>query len=146
MWELNSEDSLTWNDSIWVLTLPQKPGEYTIQLLAIDSNDCRSFFEAEVIVRDEFRYYLPNSFTPNDDGINDFLAPIFTIKPALFDWKIFNRNGELVFETTDSAAVWMGQHKDGEYFVPNGIYHYMITIKGDDTDTKTLKGTVTLIR
>lgn len=146
LWRLNTEDSLTWNDSIWVLTLPQQPGEYTIQILAMDSNDCRSFFDAEVIVRDEFRYYLPNSFTPNDDGINDFLAPSFTIKPSFYDWKIFNRNGELVFETNDSAAVWMGQHKDGQYFVPNGIYHYIMTIKGDGTDTKTLKGTVTLIR
>ena len=146
IWKLNSEDSLTWNDTIWTLTLPQVPGAYTIQLLAFDEQGCRSFFDADILVRDEFRYYVPTSFTPNDDGINDFLAPVFTFEPSYYEWQIFNRNGEIIFETNNSTDVWMGQHKEGNYYVPNGIYHYLLTVKGADIDTKTLKGFVTLVR
>jgi gliding motility-associated-like protein len=145
-WKLNTEDSLTWNDTIWTLTLPQEPGTFTIQLMAFDEQGCQSFFDADVIVRDEFRYYVPTSFTPNGDGINDFLATVFTYEPSYFEWQIFNRNGEIIFETNNPKDVWMGQHKEGNYFVPNGVYHYSLTIKGDDTDKKTLKGFVTLVR
>jgi gliding motility-associated-like protein len=146
LWSLITEDSLTWNDSIWNLTLPQVPGAYTIQLNAFDDHGCQSFFAADVEVRDEFRCYLPTGFSPNDDGINDFLAPVFSIQPSYYNWQIFNRFGEIVFETTDSKDVWMGQYKEGNHFVPNGIYHYSLTIKGDDSDRKTLKGFVTLVR
>ena len=146
IWHLQSEDSLTWNDTIWSLMLPQEAGEYNIQLIAIDTAGCISFFEAAVEVRDEFRYYLPNSFSPNDDGINDYIVPSFTFEPSYFAWQIFNRYGEIVFESTDSKTVWMGQHQEGNYYVPSGVYNYVLTIQGVERDRRTLKGTISLIR
>ena len=146
LWTIVGIDSLTWSDTLWVLELPQEPGLYPIQLVASDTAGCTSFFEASVEVRDEFRVFVPNSFTPNDDGINDYVVPSFTYEPVYYRWQIFNRYGDVVFESTDYREVWMGEHRDGGYYVPPGAYNYVLTTRGVERDMQTWKGTLTLVR
>ena len=68
---------------------------------------------------------VPNIFTPNEDGINDVLAlhPSRVIQ-SILTFKIFNRWGELVFETNDLYAKWDGSFK-GE-LLPSGVYVYYL--------------------
>ncbi len=146
LWTIAGIDSLTWNDTLWALELPQEPGIYPIQLVASDTAGCTSYFEAFIEVRDEFRVYVPNCFTPNDDGINDFVLPSLTYKPVYYRWQIFNRNGELVFDSTDPQKVWMGEHQNGRYFVPVGEYNYILTTRGVERDMQTLRGNILLAR
>lgn len=85
---------------------------------------------------------LPNSFTPNNDGIND----CFDLRKRLdfvecSTWKIFNRWGEVVFESTNNDHCWNGKKNGSGDPCPEGTYFYVLKVK-----EAALKGSVTLIK
>ena len=72
-------------------------------------------------------FYAPNSFTPDGDGLNDVWLPVAR-GINVYHLEIFNRWGELVFETRDPQEPWLGQKGiDGMHFCPNGMYFYRAT-------------------
>jgi len=93
---------------------------------------------------------LPNVFSPNGDGKNDFFTPVALGKFDVydidkFDIKIYNRWGELLYESTDSSFKWNGTNKGGKA-LSDGIYYYVaeITVKSDKP--KSIAGFITLTR
>ena len=84
---------------------------------------------------------IPNAFTPNGDGINDFwvIENIELFPDAIV--QVFNRWGQLVFETRDPNISWDG--KFNNRLLPTGTYIYIININNND---KTYNGTVTIVR
>ncbi len=86
------------------------------------------------------RVYIPNSFTPNGDGLNDVFI-IFNFKPCdRYSLRVFNRWGKAVYYAEDiSDAAWDGNYQ-GE-LVPEGIYSYLL--QGERTSRQ---GTVAVIR
>ncbi|MCZ4409567.1 PKD domain-containing protein [Cryomorphaceae bacterium 1068] len=92
--------------------------------------------------------YIPNTFSPNGDGIND-LFKISTSDSELDDYlfSVYNRWGELMFETTDPSQGWNGAANGSDYFVPPGVYPYYVKYSGIcQSETLEEKGFVTLIR
>jgi gliding motility-associated-like protein len=90
--------------------------------------------------------YIPNTFTPNNDGINDVFAVVGS-SVMEFELNIFNRWGEVVFSTNDITKVWMGDFKGtGQHFVPDGVYSYVAKIKGFNSDAFEKVGNITLTR
>ncbi len=93
--------------------------------------------------------YIPNAFTPNGDGAND-LFQIFGTGAALdairfFSVKIFDRWGELVFESQNPAFKWSGVYKSAP--LPPDVYVYLIDyLFAGNTTGRLSKGSVTLIR
>jgi large repetitive protein len=89
-------------------------------------------------------YYVPNAFTPNGDGVNDIFRAIPVGMANTVYFKIFNRNGQLVFETNQYLKGWDGTFNGKQQ--PNGTYVWIVT--GTDRDYKKveMKGTVNLIR
>lgn len=80
--------------------------------------------------KEELSFYLPNSFTPNNDGVNDlFLPVIFAADPEKYELKIFNRWGQKVFETTDPTIGWEGDFNGGTYYAQDDIYIYQMKVK-----------------
>jgi hypothetical protein len=65
---------------------------------------------------------------------------------VFYRWQIFNRYGDVVFDSKDYREVWMGEHRNGGYFVPAGGYNYVLTPRGVERDMQTLKGTISLVR
>ncbi|MCX6352063.1 MAG: gliding motility-associated C-terminal domain-containing protein, partial [Bacteroidetes bacterium] len=87
--------------------------------------------------------YMPNTFTPNGDGLNDILLPS-SCETQKYDMKIYSRWGELIFETQDINEGW-----NGDFFskrVAEGCYLYIINLKGTDKVSVFKKGIVQLIR
>ncbi len=95
---------------------------------AIDSFRNESDFSLLVCVDECTNFDLPNVFTPNGDGINDFFRPTRYSLVEKVDMKIFNRWGNLVFETTDPDINWDGKHKDTGKVVPPGVYYYVCDV------------------
>jgi len=89
--------------------------------------------------------YIPNAFTPNNDGLNDVFAVVGD-QISSYEIKIFNRWGEKVFESTDIKEVWMGNDISGDHYVPNGIYQYVVKVKGFNTDAFEKSGSIQLMR
>lgn len=105
-------------------------------------NDTVTIFVTERIC-DEPYVYIPNAFTPNGDGNNDVLYVRSEILDQ-FILRVYNRLGELMFETTDQSKGWDGKYK-GEYCTP-GVYDYYMEGRCVNMEPIMKKGNVTLIR
>ena len=145
LWQLSGYD-MTSSEAVWQLTLPEAIGFYEIVLTASDTNGCSDQSRLLISVRDDFYFHIPNSFTPNADGINDVFSPQFTFPPETYEFRIFNRWGEKVFSSTDYSKVWTGEMLGGEYFCPDGVYTWQLETRGLDIDEHTYSGHVTIVR
>lgn len=74
-------------------------------------------------------YWLPNVFTPNNDGKNEYFAPLEPYKYIeSIDLNIFNRWGQIVYSSTDPQINWNGIHIESGEPVPSGVYFYVCTV------------------
>ena len=91
----------------------------------------------------EMRIFVPNTFTPNGDGLNEtFGAKGEGI--GWFDMQIYDRWGNLIFQTSNSNQQWDGTYKKEQ--APEGAYVYKIFARGVYEGSKSIDGTVTLLR
>jgi large repetitive protein len=113
-------------------------------LKVTDAIGCEGRDSIFIKVYDGPNYYVPNSFTPNGDGLNDIFRAIPAGISNTVYFRVFNRFGQLMFETNQWLKGWDGNFKGKEQ--PSGAYVWMIA--GTDKDNKkiTLKGSVMLIR
>ena len=124
-------------------------GNYQIMLIAISSEGCRDTAYSVVTVQDELIFYVPNSFTPDGDQFNQEFTPVFTsgFDPYDYNMKIFNRWGEIVFESNDALFGWPGTFGVDGKLVPDGTYVWKIEFKTNYSDArKMFTGHITLIR
>jgi gliding motility-associated-like protein len=92
-------------------------------------------------------YYMPNSFTPDGDEFNQTFQPVFTsgFDPYDFQIEIYNRWGELIFESRDATIGWDGTY-NGRY-VMEGIYAWKLTFGNEVNDARyTDYGHVTILK
>jgi len=88
---------------------------------------------------------MPNAFTPNGDGLNETFRPLHPCKMSDFMLKIFDRYGELVFESADPSVGWNGTFRGMKE--DNGTYVWVASYTNTDTGQKRIKkGFVVLIR
>lgn len=118
---------------------------------AIDSSGNESTPSNEVCVSIDSCdiYRLPNVFTPNGDGKNDLLKPFPYDFVESIQMKIFNRWGNIVYETTDPDINWDGRHQDTNENCAEGVYYYVCevyqrTLEGQKKIT--LSGDISLLR
>ena len=104
----------------------EEGGVFTINQTVINEVGCAATATGEVTVTGTV-FYAPNSFTPDGDGLNDVWIPVVT-GIVSYKLEVFNRWGELVFETLDEKEPWLGQKgNDGQHYCPNGMYFYRAT-------------------
>jgi len=109
-------------------TFLSEPGTYEVCLSATSNEGCATDTCANVVINDELLLYVPNSFTPNGDGVNDVFLPIVNGEdPLKYDLLIFNRWGELIFEEQHSSQGWDGYHKG--VLAQDGVYVWKINCK-----------------
>jgi gliding motility-associated-like protein len=96
-----------------------------------------------IVIADCGEMYVPNAFTPNNDGANDVLY-VRGICLESLTFMVFNRWGEKVFETTDQRVGWDGSYKGED--LNTGVFVYRLEGKTYDGVGFSLKGNVTLIR
>ena len=126
----------------------EKAGTYEVCLFVTDTLGCMDTKCEQVKVKDDFYIYVPNSFTPNGDGLNDLFFPVMKNVDALeYHFWITDRKGVLVFETTDIDQPWNGSGADTDYYGGNAVYLWHLTVKPDvDAAIRIYNGTVTLVR
>jgi gliding motility-associated-like protein len=127
------------------IELPAQPGIYNVELVVF-LNGCEQRSNLSARVVDNLLVFIPNSFTPDNDDLNDVFLPIFSTEPQLYSLKIFNRWGDLIFETTDWKQPWLGDVNAGDYYGVNDLYFWKISYKGADIDVIEQEGSVILIR
>lgn len=122
-------------------------GWYDVQLILEDENGCVDSITKSLFVENELIFYLPTSFTPDGDGLNDDfgLKGFNTDRLQEFSLVITNRWGEVIFSVDDISQTWNGKNLFGNDAIP-GTYLWSIRIK-DELGKQTRKiGEVTLLR
>jgi gliding motility-associated-like protein len=87
--------------------------------------------------------FIPNSFTPNGDGLNDVLR-VYSYKIRELQFAVFNQWGEKLFETRDQSRGWDGTYKGK--IQPSGVYMYVCRMVLTDGTVVDKRGSVNLIR
>lgn len=139
-------------DSIMNPSLPitwNAPGTYTFSAVAYQ-NGCVSYPTAYITTIQrcpEELIYIPNTFTPDGDEYNNNFLPIFTngFDPQDFHLTVYNRWGEVMFESYNSTVAWDGTYNNT--LCQDGVYIWTIKYGDKETDKETLiTGNVTLIK
>lgn len=136
--------SYYWNNGLTTNQIIVYPKEDTVFcVLASNNNGCFDSTCIKIDVRGISTLYVPNAFTPNNNGLNDlFLVGSTNIEK--FHIVIYNRWGNLLFETNDINVGW-----DGRYYgnlVPEGVYVYSIDAIGEDQKVYRKHGSLTVLR
>ncbi len=126
-------------------------GSYDITLAATNQYDCQDSVTEHVRVFVPVSFRVPNAFTPNEDGLNDIFIPVYEgIELTQYLLMIYDRQGRLVFKSTNANIGWDGRDLNGQ-LCPQGVYSYYIHhwTQMDDlrgTGQPVISGGVTLIR
>ena len=118
-----------------------------MQLIAYSSLGCTDTAYSTIQLAEELIFFVPNSFTPDIDDYNPTFQPIFTtgFDPYDFTLLLFNRWGEIIFESHNAEIGWDGTY--GGKLVQDGTYTWKIEFKTTVNDErKSLTGHVNLIR
>lgn len=111
-------------------------GTYSVQLIATTPLGCADTAYATIEVNEEVIFYVPNTFTPDGDDFNETFQPVFTSGYDPFDFTlyIFNRWGEIIFESHNADIGWDGTYGGG--LVQQGTYTWKIEFKTTANDER----------
>lgn len=119
-------------------------GTYTVTLIALGFNNCNDTITKVITISDTAGLVIPNVFSPNGDGINDFFQ-VISHGLTHFEGKIYDRWGKLVFEFKDANDAWKGTNKNGSN-CDDGVYYYIIQAKDMNGKEYDKNGFIELIR
>jgi gliding motility-associated-like protein len=134
-----NNDTILINDPVYSFT---EAGNHAVTLLVTTSNGCRDTVTKVVNVEDEINLYVPNAFTPDNDGLNDAFLPKGTGINS-FTMDIFNRWGELIFSSSSITQGWNGNFRGK--LCKQDSYTWKISVKTGSV-VKTYTGVVNLLR
>jgi len=120
---------------------------YLMSLIAISEHGCTDSTSQFITLSDEIVMFAPNTFIPDEDGLNDYWMPIFSsgFNVENYELMIFNRWGQVVFETTDYLQGWNGTYKG--VMVQDGVYIFKIRFRNStDKINQIHTGHINLIR
>ena len=145
----NEDGQIVWNDGTEDAILEvEEAGTYSAQV----TNACGSYiYVADVEEEDcSCKIFVPNAITADGDNMNEVFIVEHYCDFVEYELLIFNRWGEVVFQTTDPYESWTGNHENGDYYVPEGVYTYLLKYSSRDVTNRViadkLYGSVTVVR
>lgn len=126
----------------------QKPGSYSLE---ISDGTCTYQDTIDIATRHcvRFQVYIPDAFSPDDNGINDSFQPLFPegLHVLQFDLRVYDRWGSLCFQSASPEEGWDGWVRGQK--APQGAYYYTVQLRYRDEDSEASirrSGEVTLLR
>jgi gliding motility-associated-like protein len=117
--------------------------DFPVRLAILNTRGCRDTAVQMVKVINNCFIAVPTAFSPNGDGMNDFLYPLNAYKARDLHFRVYNRYGQLVFETRDWTQKWDGRFHGVPQ--PVGSYVWMLSFINTDTGEKVFKKGATLL-
>jgi gliding motility-associated-like protein len=145
-WDFGGLASSTQVDESYLFS---NSGNFVVTLTATSAEGCVDDTSIVIIVNPDVVLYVPNAFTPGTDGLNDvfqiFLPPT-GVDYSTFNLVIFNRWGELIYETKDVNVFWNGKKNNSGDILKQDVYVYKITFKDEQKKNYEKTGHVSLLR
>jgi gliding motility-associated-like protein len=146
-WNFDIISSSTLKDpSPFLFPTLNKEAYYTVKLVATNNTlGCSDSARKTLTVLDHCFIAVPTAFTPNNDGLNDYFSPHNALKADNYDFQIYNRWGQRLFNSRNWKDKWDGRVNG--VLQTTGVYVWMLSYTHHDTGKQVFqKGTVTLIR
>ncbi len=125
----------------------KESGTYNVELIVTSSMGCRDTVSGKVIVEDPITFYAPTAFSPDFDGINDEFKVYATgIKKDNFLLQIYDRWGEVIFESDDINKGWDGLTKHETNVCAQGTYTWVCTFIDIQNNENKRTGVVILLK
>ena len=122
---------------------------YTVELVVYSLTGCTDTARVNLQVYEDIVYFVPNAFTPDDDSFNQTFKPVFTSGYDPYDYSMFiyNRWGQVIFESHDASVGWDGTYGNASGIVMDGTYVWTIEFKVTQTSQrKKIEGHVNVLR
>jgi gliding motility-associated-like protein len=148
-WNFGDNSGVILDESLAHSFPTDEANEFTVRLIAISAFGCVDTIFKTVKVEESLIFYIPNSFTPNGDEFNNTFTPRFNsgVDPQSYNMKIFNRFGQLIFESNDMKVGWDGDFGAGNGYTNTAVYTYKITFSSSlKDDKKMIVGNVNLLK
>ena len=144
-WDFGDGTSSSDQDpSIHLYPDTKEAASYAVQLIIRDEMGCQDTASEQIIRLQTCNVSVPNAFTPNGDGKNDYLYPLNAYAASDLRFMVFNRYGQLVFETRDWTKKWDGR-MNGQP-AESGAYVWMLSYTDGSGKKLSQRGTTILIR
>jgi gliding motility-associated-like protein len=141
----NGQTSSLQNPPAQVYPAGAKIQEYPVRLSVKNAAGCSDTTYRLLQVVPNCYIAVPSAFTPNGDGLNDYLYPLNAYTAINLEFRVYNRYGQLVFETENWTQKWDGTFKGLKQ--PSGTYVWSLNYTDNASGKKiSLKGTTVLIR
>tara|TARA_B110000211_G_C14066243_1_gene547785 strand:- start:739 stop:2373 length:1635 start_codon:yes stop_codon:yes gene_type:complete len=146
-WELQSADYyIEAEGETTIIEFPDS-GMYETTLTVTNSYGCEDTKVVNVEVEDSYLFYIPNAFTPQSDGLNETFGPITRgVDNSTYKFTVFNRWGELIFESTSPEYWWNGELENGTKVQMDAYVWVCNFRKSTDHKQVSLTGTVSVLR
>ena len=150
-WDFNDPFDVLSANGVYANHVYSDTGSYLISLDVVNTQGCHDYDTLQFIVQPDFALYAPNSFTPDDDGLNDgFKLSGVGIDETDFELYIYTRWGEQIFYTSNFQEAWDGYVKQTDKPAPNNTYVWKAFVKrytsSDSKPPEEFIGTVTIVR
>jgi gliding motility-associated-like protein len=145
LWQFGDGFTATKKDTTHIYPAATVHKSYTVTHTVKNLLGCKSTVSKTINIAKQCGEYIPSAFTPNGDGVNDSFGMLYITKSSNLVFRVYNRWGYIVFETTDWRQAWDGKIKGLE--APVGTYIWSLRYTNrDNGKVKQNKGTVVLIR
>lgn len=146
-WDLGGLDSSSEEHPTYSFP-PDGEGEYEVCMEAVSQYGCSDSTCETVHIGGEMIIYVPNAFTPDGDGINDEFRPVVQgVDEREYDFYVFDRWGEVIYEGHHPEASWDGTVKGSSTIAKPDVYVWKLVTKNKYTGEPVEKeGHVTLLR
>ncbi|MEQ9187878.1 MAG: gliding motility-associated C-terminal domain-containing protein, partial [Cryomorphaceae bacterium] len=143
-WEFFIDGQYVTRNNTHSFTLPDT-GNYLVRQIAYHQNNCADTAELSIRVKPQYLTYIPNSFSPDGDRVNDFWAPSVFVHSD-YRLTIFDRWGRVLFKSNDPSSGWNGRENNDGPPCPIGTYTYDIFVTDEDGKPYVYTGRLNLIR
>lgn len=124
-----------------------KKGDYSVTLTSKNKFGCSESITKTVNITTPFELFAPTAFTPNFDGNNDaFLPEALTTWDVKFEMVIKNKQGNLIYKTSDKNSPWLGSLNNQGAILDNGVYFWQIVTYDSEGNPHQHIGKITLMK
>lgn len=145
-WTFGEDGTSTQENPSYIFQNPAA-GTYEIRLITDNDGGCADTAYLSVELTESLIFFVPNTFTPDADKFNQYFLPVFTsgFNEKEYTFSVFNRWGEVVFESNDATIGWDGTYKNMPS--PQGVYTWRISYQDKKTgNVKVDTGSINLLR
>ena len=122
-------------------------GRFTVNLTATNENGCSTTSTQYINIEQDYNLFAPNAFSPDGDNLNDnFMPKALPLLNQPFTLTIYDRQGKLVYQTSDSSQPWDGINMQDGKPASNGIYVWACQLTNENGETEIYQSQVVITK